>query len=279
VHIEESPLVRRFDVRRFRASGEARVWDNVALEEPLEIHLRYWIKEIQLVQSLGLTMRTPGNDRELVLGLLVAEGIILNRHDVIDIRHLGSGESSEILVELSKGVDVETWRLARTGFVNSSCGVCGKRDRAAIAEPASGESNDELRVDAQFLARLPSLLREQQEAFAMTGGLHAAALVTRTGTILRAFEDVGRHNALDKLIGWSVAEDLLPLRDYVLLMSSRSSFELIQKMAMAGGVMMVTVGAASSLAIETAREYGMTLIGFIKEEGFNVYSGDWRINS
>ena len=243
------------------------------------MRLQYWFKDAQLVHSLGITMRTPGHDRELILGSLVSEGIIHSLRDVIDIRRLGTAQSNEMVAELSKGVDAETWRLTRSSFVNSSCGVCGKKSRESIPHMPSIQDGNQLRVNARAIERLPQLLREQQKAFDKTGGLHAAGLATSRGEIQKIFEDVGRHNAFDKLIGWTVEKNLLPLRDHIVILSSRSSFELIQKTVMAGGSILVTVGAPSSLAIETARHFDITLAGFVRDEGFNVYSGHWRINS
>jgi FdhD protein len=223
-------------------------------------------------------MRTPGHDRALVAGLLLSEGVIRGSEDLSALRPLGSEPSNEILAELSRGVDFEAWRVARNGFVSSSCGVCGKRSREALPPAPVSVGEDNLRIDAAFIEKLPNLLIEKQQGFAQTGGLHAAALVTREGVVEAVFEDIGRHNALDKLLGWSVLNNGIPLRDHILFLSSRSSFELIQKAAMAGAPLLATVGGPSSLAIETARAQGITLVGFVREARFNVYSGDWRIN-
>jgi len=275
----EPPLVRRFSVKRVREHEAERVVDTVAAEEPLEIRVSYWFKDAQIADSLALTMRTPGNDQELAAGFLYSEGIIRERAEIVDLRALGSDPSNEIAVELARGVELETWRLARNTFVNSSCGVCGKRSREAIEQQVPEVREDGFRIEAALIKRLPGLLAEQQQGFAKTGGLHAAALIGRDGLVEKVFEDIGRHNALDKLIGWCVLQDRVPLRDGVLFLSSRSSFELVQKTVMAGAPVLATVGGPSSLAIETAREYGVTLIGFVRDERFNVYSGDWRINS
>jgi len=272
-----SLLVCRFDVKRIRDGRPERILDTVAREEPLDIRVSYWFKDAAHTQSFALTMRTPGNDRELAAGLLLSEGIIRSRDDLLDLRALGMGPSNEIVAELAHGVDLDAWRLQRNTVVNSSCGVCGKRSREAIARPDDPASDDALVVEAALIDRLPSLLAERQKAFAKTGGLHAAALVNIKGEVEQVFEDIGRHNALDKLVGSCLLQGVLPLRDRILFLSSRSSFELVQKAVMAGGVMLVTVGAPSSLAIETAREFGVTLIGFARERRFNIYSGDWRI--
>ena len=274
---DSSSLVRRFAIKRIRNGQPERMIDTVAMEEPLDIRVSYWFKDTAHTQSLALTMRTPGNDRELAAGLLLSEGVIRGLEDLTDLRALGTEPSNEIVAELARSVDLDAWKLQRNTVVNSSCGVCGKRSRDAIAWPDHAASGEALAVKASLIDQLPSLLAERQKAFAETGGLHAAALVNIKGEVEQVFEDIGRHNALDKLIGSCLLRGALPLRDRILFLSSRSSFELVQKAVMAGGVMLVTVGAPSSLAIETAREFGVTLIGFARERRFNIYSGDWRI--
>jgi FdhD protein len=273
----ESSLVRRYSVKRLNRGEAERIVDTVAAEEPLEIRVSYWFKDQCLTQSLAVTMRTPGHDRELAAGLLLAEGIVGQKNDLEGLRALGPAPSNEIVAELAKGVDFESWRAERFGFVSSSCGVCGKRSREAIAAQLPARVPDEFRIRASLIERMPELLRERQAGFAQTGGLHAAALANSGGEIECAFEDIGRHNALDKLIGYSLLNGRLPLRECIVFMSSRSSFELIQKAAMAGAPVLATVGGPSSLAIEAARDCGMTLVGFVREKRFNIYSGDWRI--
>jgi FdhD protein len=222
-------------------------------------------------------MRTPGHDRELTAGFLLTEGIIQSRRDLADLRLLGADTDNEAIAELRPGVDVETWRLARNSFIGASCGICGKRSREAMCTAAAELERDGWMVDYRLIERLPSLLHGHQQGFEQTGGLHAAALVDAAGELQMVFEDIGRHNALDKLIGHYVLEDVLPLRQSLVLLSSRSSFELIQKAAMAGVPVLATIGGPSSLAIEAARDYGMTLLGFVRGERFNVYSGEWRV--
>jgi FdhD protein len=276
---DEPPLVRRFNVTRLHDAQPERVVDTVATEEPLEIRVSYWFKEAKFTHSLALTMRTPGHDRELAAGFLFSEGIVSDTGHILDLRSLGSEPSNEIMVELSKEVELESWRLARSTFVNSSCGVCGKQSRDALAQLVPGHSKDTSRFGASLICKLPELLREQQEGFAKTGGLHAAALINSAGAVEKVFEDIGRHNALDKLIGWCVLNNRIPLSGKLLFLSSRSSFELIQKTIIAGAPVLATVGGPSSLAIETAREYDVTLLGFVRGERFNIYSGEWRIDS
>src|SRR4051794_3688804 len=274
----EQPPIRDFSVRRVDRSQACAVFDTVAVEEPLERRLVYWFKDAPAVQSLGLTMRTPGHDRELMMGSLLSEGVIRDRSDVTELRHLGPPPSNEIAAELAKHVDAEGWRLARASYVSSSCGVCGQRSLETIIRPFGQATGVSMRADCGAISRLPGALLEQQDAFSKTGGLHAAALATSSGKILKVFEDVGRHNALDKLLGWCVLEGLVPIAENVVFLSSRSSFEILHKVVVAGGQMIVTVGAPSSLAIDTARAYGITLVGFVRGKRFNVYAGEWRIN-
>lgn len=277
--ISEPSLVRPYSVKRLNRAEAERVVDTVAAEEPLDIRVSYWFKDTQVSQTLAVTMRTPGYERELAAGLLLSEGIIRGDADIVALRSLGVEPSNEIVAELAKDVDFESWRAARSSFLNSSCGICGKRSRDAISTRIPFRAPDEFRVDASLLEQLPDLLRERQTGFAQTGGLHAAALVNASGEMEAIFEDIGRHNALDKLIGHAVIGGRIPLTDCILFLSSRSSFELVQKAAMAGAPVLATVGGPSSLAIETARDCGITLLGFVRDNRCNIYSGDWRIYS
>jgi len=274
----ERLLTRNFSVQRVERGAVERLTDTVAVEEPLAIRLEYWTKDRRVADSLAVTMRTPGQDRELAAGFLVSEGIVRQKREIVHVRSIGTEPSNEIVLELAHGVDVETWRTERAAFVSAGCGICGKRSREAVSGEIPPPQMDALRVDRSLIEKLPALLEARQQGFASTGGLHAAALVTQDGCVERVFEDIGRHNALDKLIGWCLLNDDLPLRDALLFLSSRSSFELVQKCAMAGARVLATVGGPSSLAIEAAREYGITLIGFVRTSRFNVYSGEWRIN-
>jgi FdhD protein len=272
-------LVRHFDVKRVSQNQAERIIDIVAAEEPLGIRIAYWFKESQQTESLALTMRTPGHDRELAAGLLLSEGIVRRREDIVEIRPLGTDPSNEVVVALAPSVEVETWRLNRNTFINASCGICGKRSREALASELPENPPDELRITAGIVERVAESLGKLQSGFAQTGGLHAAALANAAGEIEQVFEDIGRHNALDKLLGWSLLKGRVPLSANILFLSSRSSFELVQKAAMAGAPVLATIGGPSSLAIETARERGITLLGFVRNGRFNIYSGDWRLHS
>jgi FdhD protein len=277
--MEETVAVRRMNVKRIGRSAPERVLDNVPVEEPLSIRVAHWFKDVMHTGNFAVTMRTPGNDRELVAGLLFAEGIVQQARDLLELRVLGGAPSNEILAVLAKEVDFESWRAARSSLLTSSCGVCGKRSREAIAQARPRSGDDRFVVNASLVETLPALLSEWQRGFQATGGLHAAALATADGAIEAVFEDIGRHNALDKLIGWALLNGALPWHDRIVFLTSRGSFELVQKAAAAGAPVLATVGGPSSLAIETARDCQMTLIGFVRDARFNIYSGDWRIRS
>lgn len=285
MHTALGPLVEQVSVKRVKGEDSNRMLDVVAVEEPLAIRLQYWFKGVQRTENLALTMRTPGHDQELAAGFLYAEGVIRSSREIVQIRRLGGETSNELLVEVSSEVDVEMWRMSRSAFVSSSCGVCGKRTLAAIQQddvldddlPASHP--DRFSFGAASIHRLPALLTAHQDGFAQTGGLHAAAVIDDEGEVNAVFEDIGRHNALDKLIGSQLLTSRLPLARKILFLSSRGSFELVQKAITAGAPVLATVGSPSSLAIESARRYGLTLIGFVRNDRFNIYSGEWRLHS
>lgn len=263
--------------------------DLLAVEEPLEIRLGF---PGGTHKAISITMRTPGEDAELAAGFLFTEGIIRSAEQIKQIRHCGpkrtrgsgtldrSGalNSNTIRVDLAEGVEIDLERLKRHFYTSSSCGVCGKSSIQALNAgasrlPAAGRAF----VGPEFINRLPAALRLEQETFAKTGGLHASALFDLDGSLDIVREDVGRHNALDKVIGARFLSGQTPLGESVLLVSGRASFELVQKALMAGIPILAAVGAPSSLAVELAREFGMTLIGFVKENKFNIYCGGERI--
>jgi FdhD protein len=234
--------------------------DVVAVEEPLEIRIGG--------RPVAVTMRTPGHDEELALGFALSEGLRPERARLPD-------DLAANTVELdAPGFDLD--RLARSFYTSSSCGVCGKGALEAVAVEAP-RVESELRVDAAILATLPDRLREAQPAFDATGGIHATGLFDAAGTLLCLREDVGRHNAMDKVIGWAFREGRLPLADAVLCVSGRLSFELVQKASVAGCPLLVAVGAPSSLAVELAGDRGVTLCGFVRGGRMNVYTEAWRV--
>jgi len=257
--------------------------DLLVIEEPLEIRLAFGDK----VQNLAVTMRTPGHDADLALGFLFTEGIIAGAGDVKAVEHAflpcSENKQNTILVTLNEGVVPHLRQAERNFYTTSSCGVCGKASIEAIRtvsafgkgllEPWGKEG-----IDRAFILGLPERLAKEQEIFAETGGLHAAALFDINGSLLLVREDVGRHNAVDKLIGAAMMQGMLPLGQAVLLLSGRASFELVQKAAMAGIPVIAAVGAPSSLAVSLAEEFGTTLIGFLRKNRFNIYSGAHRMN-
>ncbi len=221
-------------------------------------------------------MRTPGDDAELAVGFLFTEGLIADREQVAGVRMCKGGNA--VRVDLTPGVAVDLARLERHFYTGSSCGVCGKSSLAAVrVEPRFRPAAGMPVVEAEVIYRLPEALREAQTVFDRTGGLHASALFNTAGCLLDLREDVGRHNALDKLIGAEFLAGRLPLTEAILLVSGRVSFELVQKAAVAGIPIVAAVGAPSSLAVDLAREHGLTLLGFVRVERFNIYTGAERI--
>lgn len=251
--------------------------DVLAVEEPLEIRLCRGGQPV----SAGVTMRTPGHDFELAAGYLFTEGIIRDRHDIDHMSYCVEASAEQqyniVNVYLRPGVPVDPARLARRSFVASSCGVCGKASLEAVRQQGLGPVAPGPRVTAAVLARLPAVLREHQPLFARTGGVHAAAVFDPEGRLVVAREDVGRHNAVDKVIGERLLAGSLPLTDAVLLLSGRASFEVVQKALAAGIPIVCAVSAPSSLAVDLAREFGITLVGFLRGDRFNVYSGGERL--
>jgi FdhD protein len=256
----DAPPYSSAAVEVVRLPGGASERDRVAVEEPLEIRIGG--------RPVAVTMRTPGHDEELALGFCLSEGL----------RPLGARLPDDLAtntVEVdAPGLDPE--RLRRSFYTTSSCGVCGKGALEAVAVEAP-RVEAPLRLSLALLALLPERLREAQAAFAVTGGLHATGLFTATGEALCVREDVGRHNALDKVVGWAFRAGRLPLAEAILCVSGRLSFELVQKAAVAGCPVIAAVGAPSSLAVELARERGITLCGFVRGGSANVYSEAWRI--
>lgn len=273
---ESLATIQRFEAGLPTTAGD----DAVAVEEPLEIRLGRVVDGKLRLQPVSITMRTPGDDFELAAGFLFTEGILQSSAQVREILHCGKGKvaTNTLRVELVAGVDVDMKRLERNFYTTSSCGVCGKTSLEALATGAQRVSSPaDFTVDARLIGELPGRLQSQQHAFRSTGGLHASALFSRTGELLGLREDVGRHNALDKLIGSRFLAGTLPANDTILFLSGRASFELLQKAVMAGIPVVCAVGAPSSLAIEAAREFGVTLLGFVRGHRFNVYTGQERL--
>ncbi|WP_295719518.1 formate dehydrogenase accessory sulfurtransferase FdhD [Mucilaginibacter sp.] len=256
--------------------------DALAIEEPLEIRLEYGQEGQRQVQNISVTMRTPGHDAELATGFLFTEGIIKNADDIASTIHtfIACAENKEnvIQVSLNPGVVPQLQNTERNFYTTSSCGVCGKGSIDAIRTVSSFEPHaDHDTVIPDILCQLPVILQRHQRVFADTGGLHASALFTPQGELLLLREDVGRHNALDKLIGAALGYGWLPLQQTVLLLSGRASFELVQKAAMAGINIIAAIGAPSSLAVQLAEEFNITLVGFLRNEHFNIYTAAHRV--
>ena len=257
--------------------------DVVATEEPLEIRLELdGADGKRMERSISITMRTPGNDEELALGFLFSEGIVRRSEDVLIARPCGppapNGLINVVRVELASGVEVELDRLQRNFYTSSSCGVCGKASLDAVAVQGRFDiTTNDFSINQDILGGLPDALRTDQVVFDQTGGLHASGLFNAEGELLAVREDVGRHNALDKLIGSRLQSNDLPFVNFGIALSGRASFELLQKAMMAGCPLVAAVGAPSSLAVELAEEFGITLIGFLKRDRFNVYSRPDRV--
>lgn len=254
--------------------------DILAIEEPLEIRLGFNENGKPTHKAISITMRTPGNDFELAAGFLFTEGILKNKDQIKNIKHCGKfpNNRNTVRIDLSENTKVNLKKLERNFYTTSSCGVCGKSSLEALATGAKPiVENDFPIVSAEIINELPFKLRNAQTVFDETGGLHAAALFDKNGNLLFLREDVGRHNAVDKLIGGQFLESNLPLDDKVLFLSGRASFELVQKAVMAQIPVIAAVSAPSSLAVEAAKEFGITLLGFVRDNRFNVYTGNERI--
>jgi FdhD protein len=267
--------VRR-KVLRIRDGAVDRRSDALAAEEPMEIRVGG--------RALTITMRTPGDDFDLAVGFLVSEGVVRTADDVVAARYCAGATAEGINtynvvdVALDPSLPPLDASLERNFYTTSSCGLCGKASLDAVRTASTWSvADDPLRVTPALLAALPVRLREAQRVFDRTGGLHAAALFSATGELLVVREDVGRHNAVDKVIGHAVRNGLLPLRETVLMVSGRASFELVQKAVMAGIPALAAVSAPSSLAADLAEENGMTLVGFLRGSSMNVYAGADRV--
>jgi FdhD protein len=283
-------------IESVHGSDSSSVTDRLAAEEPLEIQLGYGPSGSRATKSISVTMRTPGNDFELAVGFLVTEGVVRDATDVMDVAYAPQGNRlplpeagaretilpylpgrNVVRVDLAPDVPVSLATLERNFYTTSSCGVCGKASLLALQTVCPTRVPNTFCICADLLYGLPARLRELQRVFDQTGGLHAAALFDSRGSLLEVREDVGRHNAVDKLIGLEFMADRIPLRNKLLLLSGRASFELLQKAVMGGIPLVASVGAPSSLAVQVARHFDITLIGFLKEDRFNIYHGAVRI--
>jgi FdhD protein len=275
--------IAHLSVVRMTDDENQKTTDAVAIEEPLEIRLEYGPADDRKIRNISVTMRTPGDDAALALGFLFTEGIIKHQSNTDSITHcfIACAENKEnvILVSLKEGVIPTLNNTERNFYTTSSCGVCGKASISAIKTVSAFENNVQAinQISADLLYLLPAILQKHQEVFSYTGGLHASALFDSTGELILVREDIGRHNALDKLIGVALNNEMLPLNQHVLLLSGRASFELVQKAAMAGINIIAAVGAPSSLAAQLAEEFNITLVGFLRGRRFNIYTQPNRI--
>ncbi len=277
------PPIERRRILRVQDSGNLLDVDQLAVEEPLEIRVSWQDGDAVRQERIAVTMRTPGADFELAAGFLLSEGVLPGADAIADVAYcLDVPEQQErnvVTVTLRPGVAFDEQRVRRNFYTTSSCGVCGKASIEAIEHQGCTAVPPGLAVDVAVIRRLPDALRAAQPIFAETGGLHGAGLADTGGRLHAVFEDVGRHNAVDKLIGAELLAGRLPLSERILVLSGRASFELVQKAVVARIPVVVAVGAPSSLAVQTAVTFGVTLAGFARAEGFNVYTGDGRITA
>ena len=273
----------KYNISKLKNSKIEELKDSVSVEEPLEMRLKYKKNNKWEIQNISITMRTPGNDEDLLRGFLYNERIIENMNEIDSIEHQGdiSGDynlQNIIEATINKTDNIEIGKLKRNFVTNSSCGVCGKTSLDSIDVIKTNKIDLSYpQIKEEFVLLSPKLLMNEQSEFAKTGGIHASAMVDENGKVIATREDVGRHNALDKLIGYTITNNLLNPRKQFIACSGRLNFELVQKGLMANIGVMAGVGAPTSLAIDLAKRFDMTLLGFVKESGFNIYSNKNRI--
>lgn len=275
-------LVAPVTIHKISGESLSEAPDLLAVEEPLEIRLGFGPVTDRQQRPVSVTMRTPGHDEELAMGFLFTEGIIHQPADIVSCRHCvqdSQKEGNVLRVELHPDVVVDWSRLERNTFTSSSCGLCGKATIDAVMAISPGAVTSDFSVEPAILHALPERVRQVQRAFAYTGGIHAAALFDADGKLLIVREDIGRHNALDKLIGAAFWQNWLPLSQFGIFLSGRIGVELVQKSWLAGVPMLAAVGAPSSLAVQMAKEAHMTLAGFVRDSRFNLYSEPERVNT
>lgn len=276
---ESQVRFEQVDILRQRDGETAPASDSVSIEEPLEIRIA---GEGFEERPLAITMRTPGRDDELTLGFLFGEGIIRSLDNVVTLEHCRPPSPEQrihnsIRITLAANCPFNLEQLERHFYTTSSCGVCGKSSIESVTGKVSSPIGDSFRISTEQLKRLPEQLRQRQEDFARTGGIHAAGLINRDGELIAVREDIGRHNAVDKLIGSRLLEHSPPLAGHGVMLSGRAGFELVQKAAMAGAELVAAIGPPSSLSVSLAETAGITLAGFVSESTFNLYSHPRRI--
>ena len=273
----------KYNISKLKNSKLEEIKDAVSVEEPLEMRLKFKKNNKWHTENISITMRTPGNDEDLIKGFLFNERIVENIKDIETVEHAGgvSGDynlQNIIIATINKTDNLEIGKLKRNFVTNSSCGVCGKTSLDAIQIIKADKLDPSIpRIKEKTILKSPNLLINEQSEFAKTGGIHASALIDENGKVITIREDVGRHNALDKLIGYSISKNLINPSNQFIACSGRLNFELVQKGLMANIGVMAGVGAPTSLAIDLAKRFDMTLLGFVKENSFNIYSNKNRI--
>lgn len=276
--------VKQIEIIKIRESSSFPYTDDISVEEPLEIRVSYSAEGKKESKNISVTMRTPGNDAELAEGFLFTEGIISGREQIKSIyspqAECSRNNENVIIVELAEGFVPELMKADRNFYTTSSCGVCGKGSIESIRTVSAfrNHTKENTEVSLETLYQLSEKLQSFQNNFSATGGIHASGIFDLEGNLLALREDVGRHNALDKLIGYALSAGLLPLNNKILLLSGRASFELIQKAAMAGISIVAAIGAPSSLAVDLSKEFDITLLGFLRDNRFNIYHSGSHFN-
>lgn len=275
------PSIHEAAILHYHKNQYSDQTDHIVREEPLEIRLISQEGGRQRYHRICVTMRTPGNDFELAAGFLFTENVIKSAHEIEKIEYSTNSSDIEpqniVHVYLRDGVKFDEQNLSRHVYTTSSCGICGKTSLELVRLTCSNPPRGDCEISYQTIFQMPEILQEKQTLFAKTGGLHGAALFDTRGQLILVQEDVGRHNAMDKLIGSLFLKEALPAHNTMVLVSGRASFELVQKAALAGIPVFVAIGAPSTLAVELAQEFNMTLIGFLKDDRFNIYHGAHRI--
>ena len=273
----------KYKTIKYKKNDISNIEDLVSIEEPLEMVVRYKKENQWTDNSISITMRTPKNDKDLVIGLLFCEGIVQKNSDIEKVEFLGEKVGkfdlqNKIRVTLNNGDNLDIKHLRRNFLTNSSCGVCGKTSMDSLEIICKTKINQNVpKIKSSIINKIPDLLRKSQSEFSKTGGIHASALFSKEGKPLVIKEDVGRHNALDKVIGYSFKNSTFDTKNQFIACSGRLSFELVQKTLMANIGLLMGVGAPTSLAIDLAKRFDMTLIGFVKADSFNIYCGENRI--
>ena len=272
-----------YKVIKFKKNKFEKIDDLISIEEPLEISIKYKDQNKWVTSSLSITMRTPGHDEDLVRGFLFNEQIIQNLNEIDKIESIGEkvGQykiQNKILITLNNSKNINISKIKRDFLTNSSCGVCGKSSLDALEIIKKEKtSNTEPKLTKEIIIKSPSTLRQNQSEFSKTGGIHASGLFSSDGKLISLREDVGRHNALDKMIGCALNKNEIDPKNQFITCSGRLNFELVQKVLMTNIGLMIGVGAPTSLAIDLANKFDMTLIGFVKEDSFNIYTNNQKV--